>query len=198
MTVTIPVCAGVARSRISKIDVRAERGLNVEAVPLNVAADVMPPNGAPTGQPLRSSARSPEPVHSPHRRSRDSLVRRGHDTRQELTCNRTSTSPAHRPPRRRPVGAATAAAIPADAAARVFAARSVTSTLACRGLTTDAPTRLEPHQDVVSRLRRKRSIILTSSAFVNGCQPCGFIGRPYSKVKFAFGLSSFAVSCSIR
>ena len=42
---------------------------------------------------------------------------------------------------------------------------------------------------------RNRSIIRTNSAFVIGCQPCGFIGRPYSNVKFAFGLSSFAVSC---
>jgi hypothetical protein len=39
MTLTIPVRAGVARSRISKIDVGAERGLNAEAVPLNVGAE---------------------------------------------------------------------------------------------------------------------------------------------------------------
>ena len=30
-------------------------------------------------------------------------------------------------------------------------------------------------------------MIRTSSAFVNGCQPCGFIGRPYSNTASAFG-----------
>ena len=38
---------------------------------------------------------------------------------------------------------------------------------------------------------RNASIIRTISAFVIGCHPCGFIGRPYSKVKSAFGLVSF-------
>jgi hypothetical protein len=36
----------------------------------------------------------------------------------------------------------------------------------------------------------RAAIIRTSSAFVNGCHPCGFIGRPYSNTASAFGLSA--------
>jgi hypothetical protein len=41
MMLTIPVCAKVARSRISKIDVWADGGLNAAAALLNVGADVI-------------------------------------------------------------------------------------------------------------------------------------------------------------
>src|SRR6185437_10232896 len=42
------------------------------------------------------------------------------------------------------------------------------------------------------------AIMRTSSALVIGCHPCGFIGRPYSKVKLARGSVSLAAASSIR
>jgi len=45
MKLTIAECATVARSRISKIDIGTDRGLNAEAELLNAAADIIMPNG---------------------------------------------------------------------------------------------------------------------------------------------------------
>lgn len=45
MKLTIAVCATVARSRISKIEICTDRGLNAEAQLLNVGADFTLPNG---------------------------------------------------------------------------------------------------------------------------------------------------------
>ena len=48
-------------------------------------------------------------------------------------------------------------------------------------------SRVVRFQGTVARPLRNVSMIRISSALVNGCQPCGFIGRPYSNVKFAGG-----------